>query len=874
MSENAKTGGQLQKAAVSAAKDTLAKNKPSSYIDESPGAIMQKARKAPASMSAASVLSLQRALGNRAVAQLMSDQAPSRSNQTGIPDNTLTQMESSLNADFSNVRIHPNSSKASDVNALAYTQGNDIHFAPGQYDTASSQSRQILGHELTHVIQQRQGRVKPTMQLKGMQINDDAALEHEADVLGARAASSDARPRIVPPPSAYAGGGNAGPAQRKVTLKGKDVKDDDAKYEELKTTLKKTSQHARDVFWDVANSTTQNESFSYEWTLLRHFRNEGEKVAKQEATRDAFKARYKEGRKKNPTAKDSDKGWQEGLELTSNLADSPGSVTDVVSDTADRAIKDEGLDGTDLTDAQNARKSELSKPKDRAAFASGSLGVTKGLLDFILAVKKGCDTNDGFEKFEASIDAIMAAGKMGGGIASIVAATGDQNASKGADILGAIFEPINTLRTLCKGIYDSYKKVKEKKQSDKTEGASIFNDFYSFAKSGISAAYNIFKVAGGASDAFKMVAGPIIGVADSAINLICDLVAAVKAGVMKHRLGKQSELLLKRRAADQSKHDAFERKHSKQVIMDKKVFSKDRVAAHGALSDIQARIKELVKLKDLRTKGTASSGQTDLTKEEKAELKSLQNMESKMGSRFGFYEKTVLDKEHMGKRRLHLEKKKPSHMKDRHKAELEMLYEHEEEDLIKDLTDINQDRIVDNSVDAVFDLTALLGNILTIVGGPAASAGAGLVMAAKIGSAIKSFLGKANQTLRDYLAGKEQKADAALEREKAHEAADLGTTEDKMKGPIKGALHSQLVNTEKSSSAMAQKYKRDIMILMRMISRLPSESDEYAAEQYQRVEIYLQATGVDIDSLAMAKDNFDDAMGLLVKAMMKRKILG
>jgi len=65
------------------------------------------------------------------------------------------------------------------VNAHAYAQGTDIHVASGQ--------ERHLPHEAWHVVQQAQGRVKPTLQMKGVAINDDLGLEREADMMGARA---------------------------------------------------------------------------------------------------------------------------------------------------------------------------------------------------------------------------------------------------------------------------------------------------------------------------------------------------------------------------------------------------------------------------------------------------------------------------------------------------------------------------------------------------------------------------------------------------------------------------------------------------------------------------------------------------------------
>ena len=64
---------------------------------------------------------------------------------------------------------------------MAYTQGTNIHVAPGQ--------ERHLPHEAWHVVQQAQGRVRPTMQLKGIEVNDDMGLEQEADVMGREAFS-------------------------------------------------------------------------------------------------------------------------------------------------------------------------------------------------------------------------------------------------------------------------------------------------------------------------------------------------------------------------------------------------------------------------------------------------------------------------------------------------------------------------------------------------------------------------------------------------------------------------------------------------------------------------------------------------------------
>ncbi len=103
-----------------------------------------------------------------------------KANNTGLPDNLKTGVETLSGLSMDDVKVHYNSSQPAQLNALAYAQGTDIHVAPGQ--------ERHLPHEAWHVAQQKQGRVQPTMQMKeGIPVNDDAGLEHEADVMGAKA---------------------------------------------------------------------------------------------------------------------------------------------------------------------------------------------------------------------------------------------------------------------------------------------------------------------------------------------------------------------------------------------------------------------------------------------------------------------------------------------------------------------------------------------------------------------------------------------------------------------------------------------------------------------------------------------------------------
>jgi|GEM_PF-1694218 len=100
-------------------------------------------------------------------------------NRTGMPTHLKSGLEGLSGMDLSDVRVHYNSSKPAQLNALAYAQGADIHLGPSQ--------ETHLPHEGWHVVQQRQDRVDQTLEINGQSINDDPNLEAEADQMGQKA---------------------------------------------------------------------------------------------------------------------------------------------------------------------------------------------------------------------------------------------------------------------------------------------------------------------------------------------------------------------------------------------------------------------------------------------------------------------------------------------------------------------------------------------------------------------------------------------------------------------------------------------------------------------------------------------------------------
>ncbi|MGX5392147.1 eCIS core domain-containing protein [Streptomyces anulatus] len=118
-----------------------------------------------------------------------------------LDTDTRTDMESRMGADFSDVRVHHDSAaheSAKDVGAHAYTVGNNVVFQRDAYDPGSPQGRTTLAHELTHVIQQRNGPVEGTEAPGGIRVSDPSDRFEREAVANADRVLSDPSPETAP----------------------------------------------------------------------------------------------------------------------------------------------------------------------------------------------------------------------------------------------------------------------------------------------------------------------------------------------------------------------------------------------------------------------------------------------------------------------------------------------------------------------------------------------------------------------------------------------------------------------------------------------------------------------------------------------------
>ena len=104
-----------------------------------------------------------------------------------LPAGTRAQMESRFGHSFGGVRVHTGSEAAESarsVGALAYTVGEDVVFGAGRFQPGSAAGARLLAHELTHVVQQADGRTalqRAPAEEEGMteEAGDATALDEE-----------------------------------------------------------------------------------------------------------------------------------------------------------------------------------------------------------------------------------------------------------------------------------------------------------------------------------------------------------------------------------------------------------------------------------------------------------------------------------------------------------------------------------------------------------------------------------------------------------------------------------------------------------------------------------------------------------------------
>lgn len=169
-------------------------------------------------LSPQGILSLQRSHGNQFVQRFLAGKSAGvqRTTKQHLSPTFREAMGGILGEEFGNVDV-VESDVPKQHNAPAFAEGDTIHVDSERYDSESDGGRELLGHELTHVAQQRQGKVLTTGYEGGYPVNDDLDLEAEADAVGTQAAKisgmATSKGQLDIGPSQVSGAGGTSPRQ-------------------------------------------------------------------------------------------------------------------------------------------------------------------------------------------------------------------------------------------------------------------------------------------------------------------------------------------------------------------------------------------------------------------------------------------------------------------------------------------------------------------------------------------------------------------------------------------------------------------------------------------------------------------------------------
>ena len=294
----------------------------------------------------------------------------------GLPEDVKAKMEGSFGQSFDNVKVTANSNEAKKVGALAFAQGNNIHFAPGQYNPATPGGQELIGHELAHVVQQSQGRVKANTEVGGKAANTEAHHEAEADRLGAKAAN-------------YTGGGSgaskntatgSGPVQAKLDPKAFSITGKDDSVEENATGQKKNKgkQDKEEDPLDkhLALGGTQPEAEDKAAEDLKGEKKEQE--AEQEHQREE-EAQEKENKKNNSEEKDEQEETEkEGSETENDVEDKQEGDEDEGEEKEEDKDEKQDEEEKDQKEEQEGAAENNAGGEEGAGGEGGSEGAGEG----------------------------------------------------------------------------------------------------------------------------------------------------------------------------------------------------------------------------------------------------------------------------------------------------------------------------------------------------------------------------------------------------------------------------------------------------------------------------------------------------------------
>lgn len=306
-------------------------------------------------------------------------------NKTGIPDDLKAKIEQESGYSLDEVRVHYNSDKPAEYNALAYAEGLNIYIGPGQ--------EEHLAHEVWHVVQQMQGRVKATTKVNGANVNDKKSLEKDADKMGAKVSKSNQNlnedKELKPTPNLT-----------RAVMQGKFGVEYETKWtiddpENVSANHKKPVYEGEGFHVESDNNDLEFVSFPPSDTPKKLFETVGKMKTLGEKMKGNLKGEVSEEEPKGPFFKDNAKSLLESMQQSTKIEDIIKHVVreedldlikdSHISDFADKLVKD----GWETTEEDESQRKKTKQALTDYEWSVGDIKdyITMDYLSDILKVK-------------------------------------------------------------------------------------------------------------------------------------------------------------------------------------------------------------------------------------------------------------------------------------------------------------------------------------------------------------------------------------------------------------------------------------------------------------------------------------------------------
>jgi hypothetical protein len=737
-----------------------------------------------------------------------------------LPGDVQADMEARFGADFSRVRLHTDGEAAQlsqDLQAQAFTHGQDIYFGSGRYDTGSEPGRRLLAHELTHTIQQG---ASPVQRKPDAAPDHDAGAEREMGGPIQRKTvhvQDKAHTRLVT---------KSDPTSRQVSRsKWGAVKHrfDQVEVEDSDT------HHVKDkkgnVAWYRIKNTT-NEYIRATKVLDLEYHPQGDKIEglaelKQLVSDESEKKQFKE---RGSGVETKGEGYSP-FEEAKKAYDIP---SDVVSSLAGVGKKRELAEEKGKSDYSDVKLSD--NEVKNLMYASGAMGIAGGMFGFALSIKKLVSSeSEAMDRVEAVFGLLTNVSDVGKS-ASDIAKTAQGGITAGKELASSkasaffesfsgvvktVFSGVKTIASIVKAVQMLASEKKYSVGEGLRQGTAIFQNLVETAQGVVSSIKTIWDAFGEAPKSIGS-AVPGLGFVLSGLSLIMKGYYLAKSAYWGTKMLQEKrslkEALSKERGGQYKKKgltkEQLEAK-SKQKVKDTRSFYQRQEAITAT--------SQAAKAKAQATKAKLEQKRDAITGTDRKSVKRKQALQLKINgleARITRYDTNINDAKHA----ITVKETAPTRSGGKRFLSREQLGEFE---LAKELGYVNRKRVVRQAIHIGTEIVKIAGEIANLASASGVAAG--------ISIGLKASASGIELSLPFFRAIKQWGRNRA-----ANKMAKSGTFDDK----------ASIFNWKKSTAAKLEMRKKHAVRILLMAANLDLTQPRDKIEKHaKRIENYIHAVG-------------------------------